>query len=59
MLYSTLIAGLFVVSILGFTFVTKDDGYTAVVDFVVACIMFAVALGATYLIGIKRKDGSK
>lgn len=57
MLHSTLIAGLFVVSILGFILVTVDDGYAAVVDFVISCITLVIALGNTYLIGIKRKDG--
>lgn len=57
MLHSTLIAGLFVMSIVGFTLVTMDNGYTAVFDFVVSCITLVLALGNTYLIGIKRKDG--
>jgi hypothetical protein len=57
MLCSTLIAGLFVVSILGFILVTIDDGYAAVLDFIISCITLIIALGNTYLIGIKRKDG--
>lgn len=55
-LHGTLIAGLFVVSILGFNLVIIDDGYVAVLDFVLACILLAIALGNTYWIGIKRKD---
>lgn len=56
MLHGTLIAGLFVMSILGFILVTSDDGYAAVCDFVISCITLMIALGNTYWIGIKRKD---
>ena len=54
MLYSTLVAGLLVVTVMGFFLVTNDDGYTAVFDFIAACALLVVVLGNVYLIGCKR-----
>ena len=54
MLYGTLVAGLFVISGMGFFLVTIDSGYTAVFDFIAACATLTVALGCTYLLGCKR-----
>ena len=54
MIYGTLVAGLFVMSTLGFILVTRDSGYVAVFDFVAASATLAVALGNVYLIGCKR-----
>lgn len=53
-LYGTLVAGLFVVAVMGFVLVTIDSGYTAVFDFVAACATLAVALGSLYLLGCNR-----
>ena len=53
-LYGTLSAGLFVVTVMGFILVTRDDGYVAVFDFIAACALLVVALGNVYLLGCKR-----
>ena len=56
--YGAAVAGLIAMAIYGFVSVSKGTGWTAVFDFVSACVNMAVALANMYLMGGREKDGS-
>ena len=54
--YGASVAGLVAMAIYGFISVSKGTGWTAVFDFVSACVNMAVALANMYLMGERKKD---
>ena len=58
-LYGSLIAGLIGFAIYGFVLIHKENGYTAVFDFIAACATLTVALANAYALGNKRRGGKK
>ena len=52
-MYGTLISGLYITAAFGFYLVAIDKGYTAVFDFIAACVTLAVAVFNTYVWGVR------
>ena len=55
MIVGALTLGLFLVAIAGFWLVSRDDGYTAVGDFIISCFTFVIAIASMYFLGIPKK----
>lgn len=58
-LYGATVAGLIAMAIYGFASVTTETGWTAVCDFIASCATLIVALSNMYLIGGRKKGGTK
>ena len=58
-LYGAFITGLIAFAVYGFVLIGKEEGYTAVFDFVAALAVLVIALCNVYLLGRKRKGGKK
>ena len=58
-LYGAAVAGLIALAIYGFVSVTTETGWTAVCDFIAACATLIIAIANMYLMGGKKKGGTK
>ncbi len=54
-LYGALASAMVVAAVIGFTAVSSDGGYMAVLDFLAAVAALCAALGSMYIIGGSRK----
>ena len=58
-LYGAAVAVLIAMAIYGFVSVATETGWTAVCDFVASCATLVVALSNMYLMGGRKKGGTK
>ena len=57
--YGAAVAGLIAMAIYGFVSVKTETGWTAVCDFIASCATMVVALANMYLMGGRKKGGTK
>lgn len=57
--YGAAVAGLLAIAVYRFVSVAGETGWVAVCDFIAACATMAVALANMYLMGRKKKSGTK
>lgn len=57
--YGAVVAGLLAIAVYRFVSVAGETGWVAVCDFIAACATMAVALANMYLMGRKKKSGTK
>ena len=57
--YGAVVDGLLLIAVCRFVSVAGETGWIAVCDFIAACATMIVALANMYLIGCKKKSGTK
>ena len=57
--YGAVVAGLLLIAVCRFVSVAGETGWIAVCDFIAACATMIVALANMYLMGCKKKSGTK